>query len=914
MCAFRRLRMDDLYQCVPCDTSLSVRGRSTHERSTKHAANLLKWQLDQQRLHQQVHSFLPAVHVEHGPITVDAILNDPDDFEDPLGPWSSDDENDRTHVPSLLIGPVDITVASPTDHEQDLTDMPQPLTTPPTFITDTTDFHPFASHLDFLLYCLVHSQEWVLSDRALQFVWHILEVAKVHAPSLPAIRKLNPALRNPAVVQHTSIEGIPFSMLNTLDVLECAISIPVVWAALAKLPRQENSHNVSEVSHTTRFRTLHEDVGMCRIQHGNRWIAVGDLVEVLLPTGHSTRRRLGQVKLVFDNGDKVAVQLWLRLHDWAPTLQCDVQQLGHRAILRTSHIVTIATANVGRPVHVSADPEMAKVPHGVAYVPMGTTEDTGYTVFLDHERFQTVERVQLARSVNIPATTLALGIFSDDAAGNKSKKWNAYENIVLQLLSNTYKNNQQLSNLLFCATVKNGHPVTLVNFLANDLKPLQQGVKMLTGDGLHTLVAVGTMALLQDNPRGSHLCSHLGAAANLPCRWTSKERLDGVGEARSKADRQELRKQLMDTEQRLRDGLITLAQHAIHIKTIEALAHARSLRMETNTLFDLSTLDPFVDSVYEPLHSVLLGIIKYATRATFKTMTKANKDVVASKIDPLDWSGWPRALKGDAVIRYNGSFVGRDFTAFVQIAPWVLRGTVCDVEQAVWVSTARLSKLLYSRDISDLARYAEHVSDEVAVLRQAWHAWRPDDLKQRVKFHLLLHLPAGILLYGPPLLYQTEKLESMNGSIRATIPSTNKLATSRDTAMRFSSLQGLRHLVQGGLVQRGGRAQRVASDALLWASRHPLAVALYEPLKPAVATDGTAILVLSGTILALPAIEVGRATQMVHRCIGTCGPATGTRKRRHEQQDVVTTASTFCHDPAHNEWVLNTFLFDTTYE
>jgi hypothetical protein len=66
------------------------------------------------------------------------------------------------------------------------------------------------------------------------------------------------------------------------------------------------------------------------------------------------------------------------------------------------------------------------------------------------------------------------------------------------------------------------------------------------------------------------------------------------------------------------------------------------------------------------------------------------------------------------------------------------------------------------------------------------------------KFHLLLHIPFHVRLFGPAILFATEGFESFNAVIRAQSTHSNRQAPSRDIAASFSYMHATRHLVSGG--------------------------------------------------------------------------------------------------------------------
>ena len=66
------------------------------------------------------------------------------------------------------------------------------------------------------------------------------------------------------------------------------------------------------------------------------------------------------------------------------------------------------------------------------------------------------------------------------------------------------------------------------------------------------------------------------------------------------------------------------------------------------------------------------------------------------------------------------------------------------------------------------------------------------------KFHIILHLPEHIRLFGPAILYATEKFESFNALIRDLSMHSNRQTPSRDIGKGFANANRIQHLISGG--------------------------------------------------------------------------------------------------------------------
>jgi hypothetical protein len=85
----------------------------------------------------------------------------------------------------------------------------------------------------------------------------------------------------------------------------------------------------------------------------------------------------------------------------------------------------------------------------------------------------------------------------------------------------------------------------------------------------------------------------------------------------------------------------------------------------------------------EILHTVLLGATKYLLAKTMKGLTPADKKKVRARIEAFDFSAFPGKIASSITTMY-GSYVGRDFKLWAQIAVFILVDIVAGEELEVW--------------------------------------------------------------------------------------------------------------------------------------------------------------------------------------------------------------------------------------
>ena len=85
----------------------------------------------------------------------------------------------------------------------------------------------------------------------------------------------------------------------------------------------------------------------------------------------------------------------------------------------------------------------------------------------------------------------------------------------------------------------------------------------------------------------------------------------------------------------------------------------------------------------EILHTILLGAVKYLLAKTMKSLSPADKKKIKAKIEVFDFSAFPAKIASSITSIY-GSYVGRDYKLWAQVAVFILMDIVRDEELEVW--------------------------------------------------------------------------------------------------------------------------------------------------------------------------------------------------------------------------------------
>ena len=91
----------------------------------------------------------------------------------------------------------------------------------------------------------------------------------------------------------------------------------------------------------------------------------------------------------------------------------------------------------------------------------------------------------------------------------------------------------------------------------------------------------------------------------------------------------------------------------------------------------------------ETLHTVLLGPYKYLLKQTLSLLSPRQKEELLARIRVFNYSGFRVRLVGN-VVRYHQSFVGRDYKALAQMAPFVLFPYLTDEHRQVWLALSKV--------------------------------------------------------------------------------------------------------------------------------------------------------------------------------------------------------------------------------
>ncbi|EJD48321.1 hypothetical protein AURDEDRAFT_61105 [Auricularia subglabra TFB-10046 SS5] len=440
-------------------------------------------------------------------------------------------------------------------------------------------------------------------------------------------------------------------------------------------------------------------------------------------------------------------------------------------------------------------------------------------------------------------------LYCDDTSGNQSKKWNKHNSFLFALSGLPREQAQLEYNIHFLTTSNTAATTEMLDAVVDQIEEGQQtGIWAYDCEEKDTVLLIPfALALLGDNPMQSEFACHIGLRGRHFCRtcWVQgktsetdtddlpaheRERGDASGNdstASASAASAVKKKRPLETMstmlQRVQDFVKRKTEFGTKDTFLEFFVNklfqaikgkragpARTAAAEackstfppqqTSPIWRLEGLDPHQDTPVEVLHVVLLGIIKYFWRDVVNNQCKspeARAELIA-RLNSFDTTGLGiPPLRGETLVQYAGSLVGRDFRTIVQAAPFVLHGIVDNRCFRAWTALADLVPLIWQPVIDDLEEYLTRLTAAINNLLASTASWTPQWFN-KPKFHILVHLPDHIRRFGPAILFATEGFESFNAVIRSKSLHSNRQAPSRDIALAFAQGDRVRHLLSGG--------------------------------------------------------------------------------------------------------------------
>ncbi|KAK0522719.1 hypothetical protein OC842_006384 [Tilletia horrida] len=447
---------------------------------------------------------------------------------------------------------------------------------------------------------------------------------------------------------------------------------------------------------------------------------------------------------------------------------------------------------------------------------------------------------------------MPLYAFIDDVSGASSKRWNKHIVCYIQSAALDGEDLGLDATIRIFAATKNGSVQEVCEALTAELEALHsRGVwcwDALRGEAV--LVFAHLVAIVSDNPMAAELGSNIGMKGKFNCRsctvgGSDKEKESAAG--LRQAIRPGTQRTVKDLKKSLEHQLdcavsgasTTWSTHAADTGVKDKLTSSvcttlvdefKTLLEEEGacwdeaeetvheTLYDIvrdnhfwnplfrllprTDFDVCADLPCEILHTVLLGTVKYLTRATFQAITSDQKAQLGQWIAAANTKGISDGsqLQGEYLVRHHRSMVGKDFKRLCQVLPWVLARIGASAElQAAWEAQGSLAAALHARTIprATLADWKEHLYASLDRFFLAFAKVIPQAIIARPKMHLLTHAVNDLARFGPLPTISAERFESFNAVVRQASIMSNRKHPSRDIVGRLSDQDVLKDIVSG---------------------------------------------------------------------------------------------------------------------
>ncbi|KAK0463305.1 hypothetical protein IW261DRAFT_1554190 [Armillaria novae-zelandiae] len=414
-------------------------------------------------------------------------------------------------------------------------------------------------------------------------------------------------------------------------------------------------------------------------------------------------------------------------------------------------------------------------------------------------------------------------LWGDDVSGNKSKQYNKHINIYMENSCLPGQLLQQEYFVWFVSTSPNATSPEQFSALRDQINSTHKDpIKCYYArDGGH-------------NCHQSEEACHMGGNANHPCRkckigGTAKEKeTDEMydqfylpGEPRNaKEIRQHLEEQILQAMYGVDKDVSTMQTNTgTKDKVTQCwidilLEKAKILRQEDpkqsinsvdeelgtwlkeqpgdkiNPLLDIPGLDPSQDTPVELLHTVLLCIIKYVWHMLNSSWSDVQRNLIAIRLQSTNIDGY--------MIQYRNNLIGKHFKTLMQTLPFHVHGVVTPDQFTLVKAVSALSPLLWTHEIPKLQEYLNNVETLVGNVLDAFGDSDPAKIIIKIKLHLLTHICQDIQRFGPPIRNSTEVFEGFNAIFRQCSVLSNHQAPSHDIALKFASMDRLKHVLSGG--------------------------------------------------------------------------------------------------------------------
>ncbi|KDQ12289.1 hypothetical protein BOTBODRAFT_634607 [Botryobasidium botryosum FD-172 SS1] len=368
---------------------------------------------------------------------------------------------------------------------------------------------------------------------------------------------------------------------------------------------------------------------------------------------------------------------------------------------------------------------------------------------------------------NDPLYSSVIDYWGDDVSGNRTKAWNKHWNAYLSHRNLLRKLLQQEYHVHFLSTSQHASiPEQFKAFKEKIVSTHTDPIRTrdaLTGRSIRVRMFLNAEPTV--NPMQSERSGHIGGQGCYNCRkchvgGTKAEQEEGsIYEARFTA-RISKAGEPCSGEETLKEleSQVKLACRGV-AKAVQEQQTATGVK-DGHTQYWIEKLlkrfDAARDTPVEILHTILLGILKYAWHMLFTSWDTTKKETYGIRLQDTDTRGLSiQAIRASYILSYANSLIGRQFKT------------------------------------SDTKVAIANVLDIFALID-------PRKITAKIKLHLLEPIIGDSIEFGPIVGSSTKVFESYNGVFRLCSIYSNRLAPSRDIAVQLGNQESMKQRLTGG--------------------------------------------------------------------------------------------------------------------
>ncbi|KAL0565664.1 hypothetical protein V5O48_016353 [Marasmius crinis-equi] len=213
-------------------------------------------------------------------------------------------------------------------------------------------------------------------------------------------------------------------------------------------------------------------------------------------------------------------------------------------------------------------------------------------------------------------------------------------------------------------------------------------------------------------------------------------------------------------------------------------------------------LDPSQDTLVEILHTILLGVEKYAWHNLHSNFDTPQQKLFALRLQSTEVRGLSiPPIRAEYMMQYRNALIGKHFKTLIQTATFHLRGITTDAQYILVRALGELGAVLWMAEIDDMEVYLQDLTILIDNVLDAFADIDPSRILTKIKLHMLVHLPSHIRRRGPAVRFSTEIFEAYNAVFRLCSVLSNHQAASRDISRKMADMDRIKHILTGGYWQ-----------------------------------------------------------------------------------------------------------------